>query len=61
MVAGSANMIVVSTGMVVLMILGQASDWRLGNILPGTCFNVGCGFSPVVIRIDAVADVKGDS
>jgi len=62
MVAGLVNITVRPGGkMVVVMNMGQASDWRLANILLGISFNVGCGCSPVEIRIDAVADVKGDS
>jgi hypothetical protein len=55
MVVGSGNVTVLPARVVITEeTRGQASDCRLRNILSGVC-------SPFVARVDAMADVKGDS
>jgi hypothetical protein len=56
--------VTVTPGMVTVVVVTtteQVPDWRLAKTLPGISLNVGCGCSPVVIRLDAVADGKGNS
>jgi hypothetical protein len=58
------NNVFIEPGRVIVVVLTtpeQVPDWRLANILPGISLNVGCGCSPVVIRLDAVTDVKSDT